>query len=172
MRKIKFINYAILLCLIAYCMEGCKKENENSNNSNNNDEPENVITLADNLEGIYSVYPVNSTGPAWSVPLLNTIVYPDSLLRIEKISENEIKATGFFELIGHIVDESVCFDTLIYNSYSAPDAIHSIPESILRFDPASLEGNLLNFSYYYGERYASTIPYQMNGPWSLVAYKH
>lgn len=123
MRKILII---FLIAIINIVFSSCTKENENVN----------VVieenSIADKFIGSYSVY-------CSSVAYGNSMIDVDSLLVITKISDCEIKTSGYFNTFGIIADTNyICFEPISYNS--------SQEVSSIEFTIGTLDGNILTFS--------------------------
>ena len=119
----------LIICLIAFInivFSSCTKENEDVNVVIE----ENSIT--DKFVGSYSVY-------CNSVAYGNSMIDVDSLLVITKISDCEIKTSGYFNTLGIIADTNyICFEPISYNS--------SQEASSIEFTIGMLDGNVLTFS--------------------------
>ena len=114
----------LIMCLIALGMmfTSCTKENENLT----------AESIADKFVGNYSVY-------CNSVAYGNSMIDVDSLLVITKISDNEIKASGYFNTIGVVYDTNhIYFESIEYNSYQENSSID--------FTEGILNGNVLTFN--------------------------
>lgn len=112
MKKIVLIGLAVIMLIFS----SCKKES-NSNGGNN------FSSVIENIAGAYDIQHAFSQTPfGWntSFGLESLGISRDSLLFIDRVSDNVIKTYGFFNTKGVVQNDRIQFDSVYCNGCYYP----------------------------------------------------
>jgi hypothetical protein len=116
----------LILCLIALeiVFTSCKKEN----NYQNNEQTIEQICGAYNIQ--HDIISANIGTDYWSIGLENLTISKDSLLFIDRISNNKIKTYGLFNTIGTINEDRIIFESIEFINNTCFNNYYDLSEII------------------------------------------
>lgn len=146
----KTMKRILLICLSLFALvfTSCKKEETPTNNGTNNN-TNNGLSVMDNIAGAYDVqHSIGQTpfGYYASFNMEDLSVSRDSLLFIDKISDDRIKTYGFFNTTGTVNNDRLQFDSLsIVGSVSHPAVgTYTEVEVVAKFENAYYSNGVIN----------------------------
>ena len=169
---------ALLICLaiIALVFTSCKKETTPSN-SNGSNATSNTSTVMENIAGAYDVqHSIGQTpfGYYASFNMENLGISRDSLLFIDRISDNRIKTYGFFNSKGTVDNEIIEFDSLSIQGTVNHPAVGTYTEVdvVAKFENAYYSNGVINLNLHvYLYRREDNTLYQ-DYQFKVIALKH
>lgn len=133
MKKLLFV-----FAFIAMFLYSCNKENYYQNNDQ----------IIENICGAYNIqHNINDNNIETGYSIFNLeclTISKDSLLFIDKISNNEIKTYGFFNTTGTIVEDKIIFDPVVFTSNFFSELYYDSIYSICNFDNAYYSNGVIN----------------------------
>lgn len=138
-----FIIYAALASLL---FVSCKKENQNDGN---NHQFNSTTEIMQNIAGAYSIQhniQQNPFGYSANFDMEDLTVSRDSMLFIDRISENQIKTYGFFNSTGTVINDRIEFDSISIISSVFHSAVGTSTELnvVAKFENAYYSNGVIN----------------------------
>lgn len=133
----------ICLTLLFVLFASCKKENNSTSSNTNN------YSIIESIAGAYSVQhniPQTPFGYYANFNVEDLSISKDSLLFIDRISEERIRTYGFFNTTGTVIEDRIEFDSIsIISSVNHPLAGTSTEVNVVAsFDNAYYSNGVIN----------------------------